>query len=269
VRTPRTLGVVALIVSGFAAPTAHAGHAHHAYVTRPVFALVAPAARRGPRTIARHSASLPGHVPNSSFAGYLTSRTGVTSVVARFRIPAVACSHQESAISPGAFLLTGPRDRQSFNAANVIVGCYGGVATAQEALVVNGVETDYTRSIQPGDLMIARLTDTPGEQTEVELSNLTGSRRFVLTGDGRGAKSDEQLIGDWGSADADTGAPLVPPDFERTTFRSISVDGHPLGALAPKAYDMASTSSILQIATGPLLGSARDSFTCTRLLTRS
>jgi hypothetical protein len=269
VRTPTVLSFIALTLSGFAPATAQGRQTHRGYVSRPVFALMAPGGYRGPRSTAVDSRSRARHRRNPAFAGYLTTRTGVTSVVARFRVPAVGCSHRETAISPGAFVLTGPRDRLSFNAANVIVGCYGGVATAQETLVVDDVEFDYARSLQPGDLVVARLTDTPGKQTEVQLQNLTAGHEFVITKSGRGAKSDAQLIGDWGSADGQTGAPLVPPDFERTEFRAISVDEQPLGAHGARGYDMASSSNVLQIATSPLLGPARDSFTCTRRFVQS
>ena len=88
-----------------------AGQSRGAYVTRPVFALAAPGGWQAPGMRATGSRSATHHVPNPAFAGYLTMRTGVTSVVAHFKVPGVACTHQETAISPGAFLLTGPNDR--------------------------------------------------------------------------------------------------------------------------------------------------------------
>ncbi len=263
--------LTALVVLAFApwvmSATSQARSAGGAYRVRPVFAL---AARHGwvalrPMAVGARSGK---HAPNPAFAGYLTARSGVTTVVARFKVPGVACTRQEAAISPGAFLLSGPSDRESLNAANVIVGCFRGTASAQEAMVVNDVEFDFVRALYRGDVMIARLTDDPGHQTVVQLRDVTPGHKFVITKSGLGATPDAQLVGDWGSVDQRTQAELPPPDFERTTFRSILVDGHPLGSIAPVGYDMTSSRNVLQIATSPLTGSARDSFTCTRKFPR-
>jgi hypothetical protein len=229
-----------------------------------VFALLAPDGRAGTHAAAISARGRKHHVRNPAFAGYLTNRGGLTEIVGRLRVPGVACNQKERAISPGGFLLAGPSDRGSFSAANVIVGCYRGVPTAQEAMVVNGVEFDYTRPIQRGDVIVFRLTDSPGKQTVVQLRNLTSPRKFVITRRGRGVAPNAELVGDWGSIDAQTAAQLPPPDFEPTTFRSVTVDGRALGAGALQGYDMASARGILQIKTGPLRGQARNKFTCRR-----
>ena len=256
-RTPAIVGALALGLIGTASSSARTGPDPGSHlVSRAVFALAAPHGGRAQRETRR--------LPNPAFAGYSTAGSGVTVMVARFKVPGVACSKPETAIGPGAFLLTGPRDRVSFNAANIIVGCYRGTATAQEAIDVDGVESDYVRPVQPGDTIVARLTDTPGGQIVVQLRNLNPRRRFALRRTGRGSTPQSELAGDWASIDAKSQSQLPPPDFEPTTFRGVSVDGHPIGSLSPTGYNMASSSQALQIATSPLRGPAQDTFTCTR-----
>lgn len=260
-----TVSALGVALAAAIAPIAQAGRGQGTYVVhRPVFKLVAPSGPHAARPLEMEARTAKRHLPNPAFAGYSTSTSGVTDLVARFRVPAVACSKKETAIGPGAFLLAGPHDRLSFNAANVIVGCFRGVASAQEAIDVNDDETDYVRPVQPGDVIIARLTDHPDGKIVVQLRNLNPHRRFVLTRSGRGSNADAELVGDWASADANTGARVPPPDFEPTTFRSISVNARPLGSASPTGYDMTNSSSLLQIRTSPLRGSARNQFTCSR-----
>jgi hypothetical protein len=264
-RTLVTLGVLGLALTGSAQSVAQPQSSQRTHLlSRAVFVLVAPDRRRTQRVPAADSRSAKRHAPNPAFAGYSVATSGTGDVVARFRVPDVACSKREAAIGAGAFLLGGPHDRLSFNAADVIVGCYHKVATAQEAVQVNGVEFDYVRPVQPGDVIIARLTDTPTGQVVVQLRNLNPRRPFVLTRRGRGFTPDAELVGDWASADAKTGAPVPPPEFDPTTFRSISVNGHAFGSASPTGYDMSSSSNVLQVTTSPLSGPARDRFTCTR-----
>lgn len=256
-----TLTLVALAVSlgGIVPTAAHAGKLHPRYdVARHVFALAAPAGWGG----ARATAATTRHIPDPAFAGYLTHQADVTTVTTRFKVPAVSCTKADRAIGPGAFLLTGPRDHLLFNAANIIIGCYRGKPGAEEALVVNGAESDYHRSLSVGDTISVRLTDDPAGHTVVQLSDLT--QRYTLTRIGRPATPVAQLVGDWGSIDIRTQAQLPPPKFRPTTFRSVSIDGQPIGSTGPLGYDMETSRHVLQIVARPVGGRARDTFTCTR-----
>ena len=240
--------------------TAQAGKARPAYqVARHVFALAAPAGWDGARTATAQTR----HIPDPAFAGYLTNQAGVTTVTTRFKVPDLSCTKADRAIGPGAFLLTGPRDHLLFNAANIIIGCYHGQASAEEVLVLNSAESDYGRSLSAGDIISVRLTDDPAGHTVVQLSDLT--RRYTLRKIGRPATPNAQLVGDWGSIDARTQAQLPPPDFRPTTFRSVSIDGQPVGSASPLGYDMETSSHELQIVARPIGGRGRDTFTCTRI----
>ncbi len=258
------LAVVALAVAGVGPTVAQAGKARAGYrISSHLFALDAPSGVSGAQLRAITSASQRRHLPDPAFAGYVTNQTGVTTVTVRFKIPTLVCTKAESAIGPGAFLLTGPRDRLLFNAANVIFGCYKGQATAQETLVVNGAESDYARSVQPGDTISVRLTDNPTGHTTAQLSDLT--RRYTLVKSGRPAAPDSQLVGDWGSIDAHTQAQLPPPGFQPTTFRAVSVNGQPVGSRSPLGYNMETSHRVVQIVARPISGPRHDSFTCTRV----
>jgi hypothetical protein len=259
-RNSRTvLAVLAVGLVGIVPTAAQAAKARPAYrVARHVFALAAPAGWDGARTAAAQAR----HIPDPAFAGYLTNQPGVTSVTTRFTVPALSCTKADRAIGPGAFLLAGPRDHLLFNAANIIIGCYHGQASAEEVLVLNGAESDYARSLGPGDVISVRVTDDPASHTVVQLSDLT--RRYTLTRIGRPATPNTQLVGDWGSIDARTQAQLPPPDFKPTTFRSVTIDGQPIGSTSPLGYNMETSSHVVQIVTRPISGHARNTFTCTR-----
>jgi hypothetical protein len=251
--------VLAVAAGGALPSAAQAGNAHPSFnAGRHLFALSAPARWSG----AQARAAQTRHIPDPAFAGYITHETGVTTVTARYRLPNPKCTKAESAIGPGAFLLAGPRDLVLFNAANIIFGCYHGQASAQEALVVNGTESDYARAVGPGDLISVKLTDDPAGHIVVQLSNLT--RGYTLRKSGRPAPADSEAVGDWGSVDARTQAQLPPPAFGLTTFRGISIDGRPLGSTSPVGYNMVSSRHVLQIVTHPIGGPRHATFTCTR-----
>lgn len=257
------LSVLALTLSA-ASAAARPGANPRTYSShRPVFALLPSHGWRTQRTGAALARSSKPHAPNSAFAGYSAAK-GAADITTRFTVPYVVCSKREAAIGPGAFLLGGPLDRVSFNAANIIVGCYHRVATAQEALEVNGVEFDFVHPVQPGDVIVAHLTDSATGQVVVRLRNLNHRRRWAIAERARGFTPDAALVGDWASADAKTGIPIPPPQFNPTTFRSIAVDGRAFGASSPIGFNMASSSNVLQVSTSPLRGSRRDRFTCTR-----
>lgn len=254
-----TLVALAVALGGIVPTAAQAANVRARYeVASHVFALAAPAGWGG----ARAAAAPTRHVPDPAFAGYLTHQAGVTTVTTRFKVPDLSCTKAERAIGPGAFLLAGPRDHLLFNAANVIIGCYHGQPSAEEVLVLNGAESDYARPLSAGDTISVRLTDDPAAHTVVQLSDLT--HRYTLRKIGRPATPIAQLVGEWGSIDVRTQAQLPPPNFQPTTFRSVSIDGQPIGSSGPLGYDMETSKHVLQIVARPIGGRARDTFTCTR-----
>jgi hypothetical protein len=263
-RTLRVRGVAPVAVLAVAAATllpsaAQAGKAHPGFaVGRHLFALASPAGRSAGHAAAARTR----RIPDPAFAGYLTYKTGVTTLTTRYRLPNPKCTKTESAIGPGAFLLTGPRDVTLFNAANIIFGCYHGQTSAQEALVVNNKEFDYTRALGPGDLIIVKLTDNPAGQIVVQLRNLT--RGYTLRKSGRPSIVDSEAVGEWGSVDARTQVQLPPPAFGHSTFRGVSIDGRPLGSSSPTGYNMVNSRRVLQIVTHAIGGPGDGTFTCTR-----
>ncbi len=257
----RLIPVAALAVAaGAVLPgAAQAGKAHTRFgVGRHLFALAAPAGWAGPQA----GAAQTRRIPDPAFAGYITHVAGVTTVTTRYRLPNPKCTKAESAVGPGAFLLTGPRDLVLFNAANIIFGCYRGQTSAQEALVVNGKESDYTRALGPGDLISVKLTDDLTGHVAVQLSNLT--RGYRLRKSGSAGLADSEAVGDWGSVDARTQAQLPPPAFGLTTFRGVSIDRRTLGSSSPVGYNMVSPRHVLQIVTHAIGGPGHATFTCTR-----
>jgi hypothetical protein len=260
------LAVLAFTVGAVAPATAQTGRGRRANrFARQLFALAAPGGGPAARTMGLHAASGTQHVPSRAFAGYVTHHTGgVTQVVAYFKVPDVKCTHEQRAVGPGAFLLTGPTDHEVFNAANVIVGCSGGAPVGFPVLLVNDTESNFSRPLAAGESIMVRLTDDPGRQTVVQLSNLTPHHRYTLTKSGRGNIPNSQLVGYWATENVKTGTELTPPDIRPTTFSSVSIDGRPLGSRGPVAYDMTDANRAVLIATSPLMGPAKDVFTCTR-----
>lgn len=252
------MAALAVAAGGVVPVAAQAGAAHATRfdVGRHLFALSAPASRSSAR------AATVRRIPDPDFAGYIAHTSGVTTVTARYRLTNLKCTKAESAIGPGAFLLTGPRDRVQFNAANIIFGCFKRQPSAQETLVVNGKEIDYNRAVGPGDLISVKLTDDLAGHVVVQLSNLT--RGYTLRQGGPGGVADSEAVGDWGSVDARTNAQLPPPEFKSTTFRGVSIDGHSIGSTSPVGYNMVSSRHVLQIVTHPIGGPRHGTFTCTR-----
>jgi hypothetical protein len=211
------------------------------------------------------TASRAGKHPNRAFAGYLTMVGGSATVQARLTVPRFACTSSERAISPGAFLLSGPTDHEYFNAANIILGCYKGSQVTEEALVINNREKDFDQRLHTGDIVIVRVSDDPTGAITVLVRDVTEEHRFTVRLSGRGPAAQAELVGDWASVDTSTQLPVAPPRFAPTTFSSGRVNHRPLGSLMPTGFDMAGAGGKLQIAAGPLVGAAHDQFTCTRL----
>jgi hypothetical protein len=206
---------------------------------------------------------------NLEFAGYETSRTaGVTTVSARFKVPGgVRCTKELTGISPGLEVWTGSpdHDREALSASGVIFGCYHKKVYGYPSLEVNDKEMDLNRSIQPGDTIVVRVTDAVGGRMVVQLSNLNPHRRYTVTRSGPGSVAREEDVGD-GVLDNARNLPVPPPPMGPVTFRSVSIDGHPLGSISSDVYDMTDVKRRVLIATSALRGRARDVFTCTRKL---
>ncbi|MFL5821828.1 MAG: hypothetical protein ACJ764_00135 [Solirubrobacteraceae bacterium] len=202
--------------------------------------------------------------PNYAFAGYLTTQSGSMTVKVRFKVPKFVCTKKERAISPGAFLLSGPSDSEVFSAANIILGCFKGHPVTEEVLVINNVERNAHRPLHAGDTVVARVTDRPAGSTTVEVQVTGKGHHFALRDTGMGTAPDAELLGDWASVDLSTGRPVLPPRFAPTTFRSGKVDGKPFGSLKPTGYRMVRPSHGLQISTGRFFGTPKDNFVCRR-----
>jgi hypothetical protein len=199
------------------------------------------------------------NTPNPGFGGYLMHQVGTTSIVAKFEVPKLICTGQFTGVGPGAFLIAGPSDRHVFDFAGLILGCTDGQLDNTEALLVNNVEYDYTRPIYPGDEMMVQLTINPGTTT-VQLSDLTGGNAFVLTKVGHGGSANLELVGEDAALDAATNAQLPIPNFGTLHFTSVSIGGNPLGLVGPTAYNMQTAAKVVQITTGPFLGTGQDAF---------
>ena len=199
------------------------------------------------------------NTPNPGFGGYLTNQVGSTSVVAKFEVPKLICTSQFTGIGPGAFLIAGPSDRHVFDFAGLILGCTNGQPDNTEALLINNVEYDFTRPFYPGDEMMVQLTINP-TTTVVQLSDLTGGNAFVLTRVGRGGSANLELVGEDAVLDAATNEQLPIPNFGTLPFTSVSIGGNPVGLVGPTLYNMQTAGRVVQITTGPVLGTGKDAF---------
>jgi hypothetical protein len=187
-------------------------------------------------------------VPSSFFAGYEALQTGSSSASTTFRVPNPNCGASDSGVAPGIFFFTGPSGSENLEAAGVLSQCISGVVTIQAALVVGGIETNFSNTIRVGDVMEADVSVGAGG-TSVTIKDLTGKRAFTQTLTGSDTAPDAEIIGDDTTTVNGNSVPLGPVAASR--FTASTVGGAALMAASPKKVILVNGCSVL-LQPGPI-----------------
>src|SRR4029077_4418186 len=188
-------------------------------------------------------------ISTSSFAGYQTAVTpagSATSSAATFIVPTLSCKTANAGNFPNA----GVGATSTSSLAGVFTGCVKGSAVYCPVLVVNGTETNYTKTpLSAGDVINLSASVTTSGIT-VQVTDTTKGVSVTNTITGAGASANAAWIGDdaWSS---NTGTLLGVPNFGKLKFFNCLIDGTALQSLNPQEYQRVTHVGVVQIATGP------------------
>jgi hypothetical protein len=210
-------------------------------------------------------AALPGlavNGTNAHFAGWAFAPKGAPSVVSTFKLPSLKCGTPTTGVAPATVMVTGTSSAPKLNAAAVLMECSSGKPAAEAEVIVDGTPTASTHTLFVGDLMKGTVT-TSATKTTVTIRDLTAGHTFTLTKSGAGAASLEELLID-DSLVSSTNTQLPVADFGTIPFSAGAVGGKPLGSVTPsEAFNMETSTHVLQILTGALTGTKKNAFTTT------
>ncbi len=188
-------------------------------------------------------------ISTRTFAGYQTAVAAgsATSSAARFTVPKLSCGAATRAIGPAAGVEV--NNNQTFSSAFLFTGCVNGKSVDFPALVINGSETNYPKSLFSAGDVISLSTKVTTAGTTVQARDASTGVTRKLTG--AGAAASAAYIGDsaWFTSG---GALLGVPNFGTLTFTNCLIDGGALAVSLPSQYQRVNSSSTVQIATGSL-----------------
>lgn len=220
-----------------------------AVLAAPLLAWAAPAQAAAAGGGSARAAAAGAVINTPYFAGYQApvAAGSATSSAARFKIPALACTSADTAITPVAGVVV--NNYATYSSAFLFVGCRNGAAVYFPALVVNGNDVNYTTTpLSAGDAIKVRTTVTT-TGTTVQVTDVTKAITKKRTGPG--ATASAAYVGDSGWYDS-AGTLLGVPIFGTLTFTGCFVDGTSLAGRNPAQYQRVNSSNIVQIATGAL-----------------
>jgi hypothetical protein len=227
----------------------------------------APAiAGNGPAAGLSHLTGLRFAAPNATstaFGGWVFTPKGAKSVTAEYKVPSLKCTTAASGVGPLASMVTGTSTAQNFNAAGLIMGCTSGSPSAGAVVVVDGTAKQGTKPVSVGDLIQATVTTT-ATTTTATVSDLTKGHTFKVTLSGKGAASLQELIIDDSLVSNATGKQLPVANFGKISFTSAAVSGKAIGGVKPStAVNMQTAKKVLQILTGAITGTKKNTFLTT------
>jgi hypothetical protein len=197
---------------------------------------------------------------STGFGGWVFTPKAAKSVTAEFKVPTFKCTSVASGFGPLTALVTGTT-AATFNAAGLLMGCNAGSPVASAAIVVNGVQTLGTKPVAAGDLIQSTITVTTAKVT-VTVADLTKARAFKLTKAGKGGTALQELIVDDSLNNGTAQLPVT--DFGKLAFSKAAVSGKAIGGVKPQtAVNMETAKKVLQILTGPITGTAKNTFLTT------
>lgn len=197
---------------------------------------------------------------DTDFAGWTFQKA--SSVTAEFKVPALTCSSSgERGVAPMVAMLTGPASNEKLNVAGILMLCDNGTPFEQPLLGVNSDVTTSGHALAVGDELKVTIT-TSASATTATVADLTKGHSFVLTASGKGAAAVEAYIID-DSVRTPSGTQLPLYDFGTLSFTSCAVGGKPIGSVPGQAFNMETSTRVLQILTGPITGAQKNAFLTT------
>jgi hypothetical protein len=223
-------------------------------------------ARSGPSARLAHASGVSlakvTNATSTSFGGWAFMPKTATSVTSEFKVPTLTCTAKTTGVGPITVMATGKSTAPKFNAAGILLECAGGRPAAAAAVVLDGVGTTGTKPLFAGDLMKSTVT-TSATKTTVTVQDLTTGHTFKLTKSGTGGAALQELIID-DSLATSTGTQLPVANFGKITFSKGAISTKPLGMVTPSTgVNMETAAHVLQILTGALSGTKKDTFLTT------
>jgi hypothetical protein len=198
------------------------------------------------------------------FGGWVFTPKTAKSVTSEFKIPSLKCTTASSGFGPISVLISGPSTAEEFNAAGLLLECVSGSPAAAAAVVLNGVGTvDSTNAVAVGDVIQSTVATT-GTKVTATVSDLTKGHTFKFTRSAKGGAALQEEIIDDSLVNTSTGKQLPVANFGKLSFTKGAVSGKAIGTVTPSsAVNMVNKKKVLQILTGKITGTAKNTFLTT------
>jgi hypothetical protein len=199
---------------------------------------------------------------NKSFAGWVFGSKTATSVTTEFKVPNFeGCNEAENGVGAFAVFDTGTASAPKFNAAGLIQDCAVLEGEAAVVIVDGTIAAIAPQPVSFGDLIQSTIVSS-ATKTTATVKDLTAGHTFTLTKSGAGGAPLQERIGDDAEHLGSNQLPVI--NFGKITFTNGAVSGKPLGSVTPRyGVNMQTPKGVLQILTGALSGTAKNSFVTT------
>jgi len=197
---------------------------------------------------------------SKSFGGWVFGPKTATSVTTEVKVPDFGCGENENGVGAFAIFETGTTSAPKFNASGLILDC-AVIEGEAAAVVVNGTISVAPQPVFFGDVIKSMIVSS-ATKTTATVKDLTAGHTFTLTKSGAGGAPLQERIGDDAEHLGNNQLPIA--NFGKITFTKGAVSGKPLGSVTPRrGVNMQTPKGVLQILTGALSGTAKNSFLTT------
>lgn len=199
----------------------------------------------------------PPPVATDFVAGWALGTTTNATETTTFRAPKLTCGASDTGVGPGAFIFAGPTSGETLDGAGLVVQCISGAETIIPALVVGGLETNFSNKVGTGDTLIATAS-VGATGTTVTLQDTAAKRAFTLTLSGSDTAPDVELAGAFGTTFNGTNLPL--PTFRGVSFTGTTVNGTAMGSQNPEKFLFTDDNCAILLQPGPFDSATKENF---------
>jgi hypothetical protein len=199
---------------------------------------------------------------STTFAGWVFGASATKSVTSEFKVPALKCTSKETGDSPGTVVFTGSSSDAEASLAALVQACVGGKSEAVTEVAVNDTVKEGTKLPHTGDVMEATVTLSSSKITAT-LADVTKGHTFKLTLSGSGGSSFQEELGTAKvEVESSSGKVKILPvsDFGKITFTDGAIGGKAIGGVKPQVAVNMVTKKVLEVSTGKITGSKKNSF---------